>query len=64
MEAVEAIALVKGHVEHELLLRNEYLAAENEILRSRLEGLEVPASGPIQCRERLGGLLKHYYRAA
>ncbi len=37
MEAAEAIALVKGHVEHELLLRNEYLAAENEILRSRIE---------------------------
>ena len=37
MEAAEGIALVKGHVEHELLLRNEYLAAENEILRSRLE---------------------------
>jgi len=38
MEATEAIALVKGHVEHELLLRNEYLAAENQILRSRIEG--------------------------
>jgi putative transposase len=38
MEATEAITLVKGHIEHELLLRNEYLAAENEILRSRLEG--------------------------
>ena len=38
METVEAIALVKGHIEHELLLRNEHLAAENEILRSRVEG--------------------------
>jgi putative transposase len=38
MEAAEAIALVKGHIEHELLLRNEYLAAENEILKSKLEG--------------------------
>ncbi len=38
MEAAEGIALIKGHVEHELLLRNEYLAAENEILRSRLQG--------------------------
>ena len=35
MEAVEAFALVAGHVDEELLLRNEYLAAENEILRSK-----------------------------
>ncbi len=38
MEAIEALALVAGHVEEELLLRNEYLAAENEILRSKLSG--------------------------
>jgi transposase len=38
MEAVEAFALVAGHVDQELLLRNEYLAAENEILRSKLSG--------------------------
>ena len=36
MEAVEAFALVAGHVDEELLLRNEYLAAENEILLSKL----------------------------
>ncbi len=38
MEAVEAPALVAGHADEELLLRNEYLAAENEILRSKLNG--------------------------
>jgi hypothetical protein len=38
MEAVEALALVGGDVDEELLLRNEYLAAENEILRSKLSG--------------------------
>ena len=27
-----------GHVEDELLKRNEYLAAENEILHSKLKG--------------------------
>ena len=32
MEAVEALALVAGRVDEELLLRNEYLAIENEIL--------------------------------
>ncbi len=38
MEAIEALALVAGHIDEELLLRNEYLAAENEILRSKLSG--------------------------
>ena len=37
MEAVEALALVGGHVEEEILVRNEYLAAENKILRSKIE---------------------------
>ena len=37
MEAIEALALVSGKVEEELLLRNEYLAAENEILKSKLK---------------------------
>jgi len=35
-ETPEALALVSGRVEEELLLRNEYLAAENEILKSKL----------------------------
>ena len=38
MKAIEALALVAGHVDDELLKRNEYLAAENEILRSKLKG--------------------------
>ena len=37
MEAVEALALVSGRVEEELLIRNEYLAAENRILKSKLK---------------------------
>jgi hypothetical protein len=36
MESVEALALVSGRVDEELLLRNEYLAAENEILKSKI----------------------------
>ena len=35
MEAVKPLALVSGKVEKELLLRNEYLAAENEIFKSK-----------------------------
>ncbi len=37
METVEALALVGGYVDEELLIRNEYLAAENEILKSKLK---------------------------
>ena len=37
MEAIEALALVSGHVEEELLIRNEYLAMENRILKSKLK---------------------------
>lgn len=38
MEPVEVLALVSGRVNEELLLRNEYLAAENEILKSKFNG--------------------------
>ena len=38
MRAIEALALVAGHVDEEILKRNEYLAAENEILRSKIKG--------------------------
>jgi putative transposase len=38
MESLEALALISGMVEEEILIRNEYLAAENEILKSKLKG--------------------------
>ena len=38
MESAEVLALVGGHVGEEILLRNEYLAAENELLKSKLQG--------------------------
>lgn len=37
VEAVEAFALVSGNVDKEILARNEYLAAENRILKSKLK---------------------------
>ena len=37
MESLEALALISGKVEEEILIRNEYLAAENEILKSKLK---------------------------
>ncbi len=35
MDTVETLALVSGRVDEELLLRNDYLAVENEILKSK-----------------------------
>jgi putative transposase len=32
------VAYITGTVDHELLLRNEYLATENRILRAQIEG--------------------------
>jgi putative transposase len=37
MESAEVLALVGGFVDEELLARNEYLAAENEIMRSKIQ---------------------------
>ena len=34
----EALAMIGGHVDAELLLRNEYLTIENEILRKKIPG--------------------------
>src|ERR1019366_7940462 len=38
MEWARILAYITGTVDHELLLRNEYLAAENRILRGELKG--------------------------
>jgi len=36
-EAIEALALVGGRVDEELLIRNEYMAMENRILKSKIQ---------------------------
>src|SRR5664280_3763988 len=38
MEWARILAYITGTVDHELLLQNEYLAAENRILRGQLKG--------------------------
>ncbi len=48
MKAVEALALVGGHAARLML----FPSAEPE------------REGPVECKERLGGLLKFYHRAA
>jgi len=39
----EALAIIGGHVDEELFLRNEYQAIENEILRKNIEGRIKPS---------------------
>ncbi len=53
-ELVEIMTLAKGRLEHELLLRNQYLAAENEILRSRIEGRLILSRAEKALLARLG----------
>ena len=38
MDWVRILAYIAGTVDQELLLRNEYLAAENRILRAQVKG--------------------------
>ena len=40
MKTEEALAMIGGHVDEELLLCNEYLAVENEILREKFQRWE------------------------
>jgi hypothetical protein len=42
MEWARILAYITGTVDQELLLRSEYLAAENRILKAQLKGLCVP----------------------
>jgi len=41
--------MVGGHVDEELLLRNEYLAAENEVMKSKIQG-SVRLTNPERIR--------------
>ena len=46
MEWHRIFAYITGSVDEELLLRNEYLAAENRILRARIKG-QLALTNPI-----------------
>jgi hypothetical protein len=43
MEFARMLAYVTGTVDQELLLRNEYLAAENRILKAQLRAIFHPS---------------------
>ena len=61
MDWVRILAHVTGTVDQELLARNEYLAAENRIMKARLKGRLklsdaeaqiMPAQHPARVRDR------------
>jgi hypothetical protein len=56
MDWARILAYVTGTVDQELLARNEYLAAENRILKARLKGrLKLSdASEPRSARSPIG----------
>ena len=60
-------AIVEGHLRGAI---KEYLVHYNternhqEIGNERIDRRAATGSGPIECAERLGGLLKFYQRAA
>ncbi len=53
-------AVVK-YTEHYHLER-AHQGRENRLLFPKHADKDCPRDGPVQCRERLGGLLKFYYK--
>jgi putative transposase len=47
MERARILAYITGTVDQELLLRNEYLAAENRILKAQLNGHLRPSDAEL-----------------
>ena len=55
MEWARILAYITGTVDQELLLRNEYLAAENRILKAQLQGrLRLSDAERMTLGHRLG----------
>jgi hypothetical protein len=52
---------VKEYAEHHHRERN-HQGLDNELIDRHAE--DYSGSGSIECRERIGGLLRHYRRAA
>jgi hypothetical protein len=52
---------VREYTEHYHLERN-HQGLENQLIERRSR--DSPGDGPVECRERLGGLLRYYRRAA
>lgn len=52
---------VKEHTEHYHLERN-HQGLDNKLIEK--SGRESLRNAPVDCRERLGGVLRYYWRAA
>ena len=52
---------VAEYMEHYHLERN-HQGLENKIIRQEFPAF--PETGPVRCRQRLGGLLRYYFREA
>ena len=60
------LVLGERHLEY---LLSEYMIYYNTVrphgsMGEPLEELPMPQKGQVHCQERLGGLLRHYYRKA
>ena len=65
MEWKTVLAYITGTVDQELLLRNEYLVAENRILWNQITGRKRTGTPtPFTFAKDWGGLLKFSYRKA
>jgi transposase InsO family protein len=54
-------AAVKKYTQHYHLARN-HQGLGNELIEKPSD--EIDVNGAVECRERLGGILKYYYRRA
>ena len=63
MEWARILAYITGTVDHELLLRNEYLAAENRILKAQLKGrLKLSDAERAKARLAIDWVARHSAR--
>jgi putative transposase len=58
MEWARILAYVTRAVDQELLLRNEYLAAENRILKAQLQGRLRLSNAERATLSEIGGILR------
>ena len=65
------LAILAGWINRQQQEVIEYLRTENQVLKEKLDNHQIDAgaevgcgAGEVQCRERLGGILRYYYRPA
>ena len=61
MDWTTLLAYISGSVDEELMLRNEYLVAENRILRDQIKGRLHLSDAERQTLAEIGKKLGKYY---